>query len=177
VASIRLVPWSREHVPAVAELVLDPDTLRFTLVPDPPPEGFAERWLERYESGRRDGTREAWAIVGDDGELLGLCMAPVIEREARTVELGYVIAPAARGRGVATEALRLMTEWALDEVGAERIELRISVANAGSRKVAERAGYVREGVLRNTYFKQGRRDDTEIWSVVPSDRPRLPSGR
>jgi RimJ/RimL family protein N-acetyltransferase len=135
-AAIRLEPFAAPHVPAVAELVRDPETLRFTLVPDPPPDGFAGRWLERYEAGRADGTREAWAILDDDGSFLGLCMAPVIDREAATVELGYVVAPRARGRGVATEALRLLTDWALHEVGAERIELRISTSNTGSQMVA-----------------------------------------
>jgi ribosomal-protein-alanine N-acetyltransferase len=94
----------------------------------------------------------------------------VIEHEARTVELGYVVAPAARGRGVATETLRLLTAWALDEVGAERVELRISVENVGSQKAARRAGYTLEGVLRSQYFKQGRRDDIQVWSILPGDR-------
>ena len=70
---------------------------------------------------------------------------------------------------MATEALRLLTDWAFDEVGAERITLIIDVANEGSRRVAERCGYVREGAMRSIHLKQGRRVDAELWSRLPSD--------
>lgn len=147
----------------------DPDNLRFTRVPEPVPPGFAQAWLEIYEEERRTGTREAFAIVGDDGAFLGLALAPKIDRETRTAELGYVVAPEARGRGVATEALRRLTAWAFEELEMIRLELLISVDNAASKKVAERCGYLREGVLRSAYFKQGRREDTEIWSRLEMD--------
>ena len=147
----------------------DPDLLRFTRIPEPVPPGFARTWLERYEEARRDGSREAFAIVGDRDEFLGMVMAPRIDREEATAELGYLVAPEARGRGVATEALRLLTTWALEELGMLRLELMISVDNAVSKKVAERCGYTREGVLRSAYVKQGRREDTEIWSRLATD--------
>ena len=164
---IELELFSEAHVPGVEALLDDPDTLRFTRVPEPPPADFARTWVTRYEAARREGTREAFAVV-EDGEFLGLALAPTIDRETQTAELGYVVAPAARGRGVATEALRQLTEWALAQ-GMLRIELLISVDNPASQKVAERCGYVREGVLRNTYVKPGRREDTEIWSHLASD--------
>jgi RimJ/RimL family protein N-acetyltransferase len=165
-----LVPFGEEHLAELEEILADPDLLRFTRVPEPVPPGFARTWLERYEDGRRDGTREAFAIVDDAGGFLGLVVAPQIDRETRTAELGYIVAPAARGRGVATEALRQLTEWAFAEPGMLRLELMISVDNAASKRVAERCGYVREGVLRSLYFKQGRREDTEIWSRLATDR-------
>jgi RimJ/RimL family protein N-acetyltransferase len=162
---IELEPLAARHVPGVQLLVDDPVAIRFTRIPEPPPPGFAEAWLARYEQGRRDGTREAFAIV-DDGAFLGLALAPNIDRETATVELGYIVAEEARGRGVATEALRQLTEWTLRETGARRIELLISVDNVASKKVAERCGYELEGVLRSTYLKQGRREDSEIWSLL-----------
>jgi RimJ/RimL family protein N-acetyltransferase len=164
-----LVPLSEEHLAAVEAMLDDPDNLRFTRIPEPVPSGFARTWLERYEEARGDGSREAFAIVGDGGEFLGLALAPRIDREARTAELGYVVAPAARGRGVATEALRQLTEWAFEELGMLRLELMINVENDGSKKVAERCGYAREGVLRSLHFKQDRWEDTEIWSRLATD--------
>jgi RimJ/RimL family protein N-acetyltransferase len=147
----------------------DPELLRFTRVPEPVPPGFARIWLDRYEEGRMDGSREAFAIVDEDGGFLGLGLAPRIERDARTAELGYVVAPAARGRGVASEALRRLTEWAFGELGMLRLELMISVENAASKRVAERCGYVREGVLRSLHVKQGVHEDTELWSRLATD--------
>ena len=160
----------RSHLEALAALVADPDVRRFTRVPDPPPPGFAETWLGRYQEGRRDGTREGFAIVDHDRSFLGIAVAPRIDREARTAELGYVVVEAARGRGVATEALRLLTGWAFAEAGMLRLELLIGIGNPASKRVAERCGYVREGVLRSLHVKQDVHEDTEIWSRLASDR-------
>ena len=170
-APIRLELLSEAHVPALEEeLLADEDVLRFTRVPEPVPPGFAKTWLAFYEEARRDGTREAFAIVdAEDSRFLGVALAVHINRDEQSAELGYVVAPAARGRGVATEALRLLTEWAFSELNALRIELWIDVVNEPSKRVAERCGYVREGVLRSVYFKQGRRHDFEIWSRLPTD--------
>jgi RimJ/RimL family protein N-acetyltransferase len=168
VSAIRLEPFSDEHVPHLDALVEDEDVLRFTRIPAPAPPGFGARWVDRYTQGRRDGTSEAFAVLDDDGEFLGAVMAPTIDAESRTMELGYVIAPHARGRGVASESLRLLTEWAFEQ-GAERLELLIATDNPASRRVAERCGYRLEGVMRSVYFKQGRRGDTELWSRLPAD--------
>jgi RimJ/RimL family protein N-acetyltransferase len=62
-----------------------------------------------------------------------------------------------------------MTRWAFDELGMRRLTLTIDVGNPASKRVAERCAYRREGVLRSTYFKQGRRSDVELWSRLPSD--------
>ena len=167
--TLRLELLSDAHLAGVAALVADPEVLRFTRVPTPVPPDFAHTWIGRYEEARRDGTREAFAVVDGDGSFLGLAMAPVIDREGRTAELGYVVAPEARGRGVATQALRLLTEWAFAELGALRLELHISVDNEPSKRVAANCGYVREGVLRSVHVKQGVRADTEIWSRLPGD--------
>jgi RimJ/RimL family protein N-acetyltransferase len=67
----------------------------------------------------------------------------------------------------------LLTRWGFDELGLERIELRIDSANAASVRVAERAGYCLEGVLRSKHFKEGLRTDLGIWSRLRSDVPTL----
>jgi RimJ/RimL family protein N-acetyltransferase len=169
-SSVALEPLGAAHAADVELLTTDPDVLRFTRVPDPPPPRFVQTWLTAYEEGRKDGTRDAFAIVGaGDHEFLGIAVAPRIDRVARTAELGYVVAPSARGRGVASEALRLMTGWAFDELGMERLELLISVENEASKRVAARCGYVREGVMRSNYVKGELREDTELWSRLPGD--------
>jgi RimJ/RimL family protein N-acetyltransferase len=63
----------------------------------------------------------------------------------------------------------LLTRWAFDEQRLERLTLVVDVANAASRKVAERCGYVRDGVLRNAYVKPGVRADTIIYSRLRND--------
>jgi RimJ/RimL family protein N-acetyltransferase len=166
---IALAPLDQTHLSAVERMLEDEDVLRFTRVPVPVPEGFAQSWLDAYGDGQPDDTSVGFAVIDDAGAFLGLALAPTIEAKAATAEIGYVVVPAARGRGVATEALRLITDWAFAERGLERLELRISVANEASKRVAMRCGYRREGVLRSAYFKDGLREDTEIWSRLPGD--------
>lgn len=164
---MQLVPLSERHLGDVRELIADPTILGFTRIPEPPAPDFPERWLERYVRGREDGTSEAFAIE-EDGRFLGLALVPTINDEDAEMELGYMVAGWARGRGVATEALRRLTAWAFER-GAERLVLIIDVTNEASRKVAERCGYALEGVMRSIHLKQGRRVDAELWSKLPGD--------
>lgn len=167
---LRLVPLDETHLAGVRALLDDPETLRFTRIPEPVPDGFAQQWLERYEQGRCDGTREAFAAIDGEGAFVGLGLAPEIDREAGELELGYIVARSARGRGVATELLRRLTEWAFADAGALRIRLIIDVDNAASARAAQRCGYVREGVMRSIYVKSSRpRVDAALWSRLPSD--------
>ena len=158
------MPLEPGHEPGVAALVQVEDVRTFTRVPTQPPPGFAAEWLARYEEGWRDGSRAGFAIESHDGEFLGLGMYVRIEEDGRQGEIGYVVGPAARGRGVATRTLRLLTEWGFSQLGMRRIELWIDTTNSGSERVAERAGYVLEGVLRSVWFKEDIRRDFGIWS-------------
>jgi RimJ/RimL family protein N-acetyltransferase len=175
-SSLRLEPLAERHVPFMPSLLADAETLRFTRIPEPVPDGFASRWVERYEKARREGTRDGFAAVDGEGRPLALALVPEIDAVAAEAELGYIVWPDARGRGVATESLRLLTEWAFSERGIERAYLYISVENGASKRVAERCGYVREGVLRSLYVKPGVREDVELWSRLRSDPPVSPSG-
>jgi RimJ/RimL family protein N-acetyltransferase len=170
VPPLRLERFTERHLPAIAALTDDPDVLRFTRFPDPPDDAFPRQWLDRYEAGRQDGTREAFAVVAeDDDRVLGVALAPAIDLVAREAELGYLVAPEARGQGVATQLLRLLTDWALGELALLRVVLLIDAGNAGSLAVAKRAGYVREGVQRNAYVKPGVRSDVVLFSRLPTD--------
>lgn len=167
--TISLEELTERHLGAVEALLGDSESLRFTRVPEPVPPGFARAWLERNEEGRADGSCEAFAVLEDGSAFLGMALAPRIDRATATAELGYFVAPEARGRGVATEALRQLTAWAFEKQGMLRVELLIGVDNTASKKVAARCGYVLEGVLRSAYFKQDLREDTEIWSRLSTD--------
>jgi RimJ/RimL family protein N-acetyltransferase len=157
----------------VAALVADPEVRRFTRIPEPPPDGFSERWIARYVEarGHEDGEREGFVALDDGGRFVGLGLAPDIDRDAGEVELGYIVPASARGRGIATAILDLLTSWAFSELLAERAYLIIDVQNHASRRVAERGGYLYEGVMRSVLLKQDRRIDAELWSRLPSDPP------
>jgi RimJ/RimL family protein N-acetyltransferase len=168
--AVRLVPFSAAHLDAFAPMTHDPDVLRYTRFPDPPEETFPREWLARYEAGRADGTRELFAMVGPapEDELLGVGLAVDIDRAAGAVELGYLVAPGARGRGIGTAGVARLTRWALDE-GLTRLVLRIDAENAASRKVAERCGYAFEGVEHDAELRPGRRGDLTTYAFSSAD--------
>lgn len=167
---IRLARISDVHLPGFSLLLGDPEVVANTRVPVPVPDGFEHQWLQAYKDGQADGTRDGFAVEdAETGDFLGIAGLVAIERDANQGEIGYVVAREARGRGIATRALRLVTDYALGEVGLDRVQLMISVGNTPSFRVAERCGYVREGVLRSLYFKAGQRQDTVIYSRLASD--------
>jgi len=169
--AIALEPLSRRLAPELAwVLAPDADMRRFTLLPTRPDDRFLERWLGRYEEGWSDGSCAGFAARAVPGDAVVAFAGFVrLDLERREGELGYVVDPAARGRGIASRAVSLLTRWGFEELGLERIELRIDPANAASSRVAERAGYRLDGVLRNRYFKEGLRGDEAVWSRVPTD--------
>lgn len=167
---IGLVPLAREHLPSLATLGNDPLVQRFTRVPETFGTREAEWWLGLYERGWGDGSRAGFAIVElPAGAFVGMIAFVTLRLDTGDAEVGYIVTPQARGRGVAVGALSLITRWGLEEVGLARIELRAEIANPASLKVAERCGYIREGTLRQVHLKGGRRGDMALYSRVASD--------
>src|SRR3954468_6218017 len=99
---VRLEPMSDVHLAGIEALVADPEVLRFTRVPTPVPEGFAQRWIDRYAASREAGAQEGFAALGADGTFLGLALVPELDRAGRQAELGYIVAAGQRGRGAGT---------------------------------------------------------------------------
>lgn len=168
--TIRLEPLEEAHLDGLAELGRDPEVQRYTYVPSPWVEGFERTWLGRYDQA--DGSRAGFAVVDEaEGSFLGMAALVTLDLDGRQAEAGYIVSPQARGRGVASRALTLLTDWALGELGLERVELRITDGNEASMRVAEKCGYVREGVLRSVHFKQGERSDVAVYSRLADDPP------
>lgn len=176
---LAIVPLGREHLSALEAVGSDPLVQRFTRVPEPFGPAEAEWWLGHYERGWEDGSRAGFAILDGPGEtFVGMIGFVALRLDDREGEIGYVVAPEARGRGVATRALSLMTAWGFAELGLARIELRAELANPASIRVAERCGYEREGILRNVHLKGQRRGDMAVYAQIAPDAktwpPRLP---
>ncbi|MFL6161784.1 MAG: GNAT family N-acetyltransferase [Jatrophihabitantaceae bacterium] len=175
--NVQLIPFAEQHLAELAPMVDDPDVARFTRFPTPLPADFLASLFARYQAGRAKGTSELFAAIDSaSGRLVGLGLALRIDAEACELELGYLVAPADRGRGVATAMLAQLTDWAFGTGAAIRVSLMIDVENVGSQKAAERCGYLLEGTLRNTYVKRGRRADIQIWSRLASDPIANPAG-
>jgi RimJ/RimL family protein N-acetyltransferase len=86
-----------------------------------------------------------------------------------SAETGYHVVPEARGRGLATAGLRLLARWTFAELEVGRLQLTTHLDNLASQRVAEKAGFTREGVLRAWVDQRGERVDLIMWSLLPGD--------
>jgi RimJ/RimL family protein N-acetyltransferase len=105
----------------------------------------------------------------DDDVLLGGSSLSAINVEQGRAAIGYWLAPSARGRGVATHAVRLIARWALGELQLARLELTCGPDNRASQRVGERCGFTREGVLRSHIPFKGSRRDTVMFSLLAGE--------
>lgn len=167
---VRLRLMTDADVPAVVGAISDPSIPRFTRVPDPYGEDEARHFQRSGEVGLTAGTDLATLITdADSGDVLGAAGIHNLDPESGRCSAGYWVAADARGRGVAARAMRLLSGYAFDELGAKRIELWIEPVNVASLRVAERAGFTREGLLRSFMEIGGERRDMLMYSRLPGD--------
>jgi len=165
-AVVALRPWRDDDVPFLLEACNDPEIARFTELPSPYTREHARAWVP---SARwlLELDREAHLAVADaaTGAPLGACGLVKVDWRGGVGEAGYWTAPAARGRGVATRALRLLGAWALGPVGLRVVRLRIHAENTVSQGVARRAGAI----------EQEERNSTRVRVfALASDPPSVP---
>ncbi|MBB4664670.1 GNAT family N-acetyltransferase [Conexibacter arvalis] len=149
--------WRPADVPQIAAACVDPEIQRWTLVPAGYEERDARDFLARGDAGWTDGTLASLAVVAvdDPATVLGAVgFGRPDWQTGRAGEAGYWVVPAARGRGVASGGLELLTRWAFGALGLRRLELQVIAGNVASERVAVRAGYRRVGVDTAT-TKQG----------------------
>jgi len=133
--------------------------------------GFDSSHALSWIRGETDPGAEPFVVVDTDGALIGTAgLHPFIEKDLR-IELGYWIRTDRTGRGLASRATRLLARYAIEQRGARRVEIVMSVENEGSRRVAENAGAVHEGIARNRILLHGVSHDAHVYSLIPTDLP------
>ena len=167
-----LRPWRDGDLPAIVAACQDPEIKRWTRVPDPYGENDARAFLlQRYDAVFTSAAAP-FAIVSalDDMRLLGsISLMRIAWRHARG-EVGYWLAPEARGQGHATRAVSLICDWGRRQLGLERIDLLADTRNLASQRVAERCGFRREGVLRSYMRGKGGRQDMAAFGLLTGAR-------
>jgi RimJ/RimL family protein N-acetyltransferase len=168
---VTLRRWEEDDVPALVDAIDgDPEISSFLeLIPQPYRTTEARMWVEQAASMWHDQTASPFAVLVDD-EVIGGAGITWIDREQDVGDVGYWLRRDARGRGYTTHAVRLLARWAF-EIGCERLQLRADTENVASVRVAERAGFRREGVMRSARYnpRLGRRMDFAVFSLLPGE--------
>jgi RimJ/RimL family protein N-acetyltransferase len=106
--------------------------------------------------------------IRENGVLVGSIELSVIAHN--TASVGYWCAPQARGRGIMTRALRRVCRYALHDLAVDRIEMTADRDNIASQRVAEKAGFQREGIMRAKFaHPDGHRIDSVMLSLLSGE--------
>jgi RimJ/RimL family protein N-acetyltransferase len=160
-----LRPWTKHDVPTLVVACSEPEIAHWIpSIPRPYTENDARAFIERETKPEM----RSFAI-DIEGALAG-AIGLALNSDGYRGHVGYWVAREARGRGVCTRALGLLSRWALDELCLQRLELITDPDNVASQRVAEKVGYRREGVLRaHLKHPDGRIRDSVMFSLLPGE--------
>jgi [ribosomal protein S5]-alanine N-acetyltransferase len=163
---VRLRPLRPDDAAAyVGAFAEDPDLARNRGLERVPDEAAVLGWIEVGEDFAE------LAIADADDALLGSVILHSVDWRNRRGELGYWLVAGARGRGLATRALRLALRWMFEDLELERAEIATTPENTGSLAVARRLGFAEEGLLRGRDVEDGERVDIVVLGLLRSDWP------
>jgi RimJ/RimL family protein N-acetyltransferase len=130
---------------------------------------FVAAQHERLANGQGWG----FAVTGpDDDEAVGYVGVLWIVKPAGRASIGYWSCPRGRRRGLTTDAVRTVADWVLTQAGVARLEAFIEPWNTGSVRVAEAAGFQREGLMRSFAPIGGVRKDALLYAKIADDLSR-----
>jgi RimJ/RimL family protein N-acetyltransferase len=160
-----LRPWESDDVPVFLSAYQDEEIRRWHTRR---PRNEADVW-EWFEAYREDWKRERgahWAITGEDGAVLGRIATRGWNFDDGLAGMAYWVLPMARGAGVATSAVKALSDWALEKVGFYRLYLDHSTRNQASCRVATKSGYELEGTKRSAAVHDDGRHDMHLHARV-----------
>ncbi|MFI6011257.1 GNAT family N-acetyltransferase [Streptomyces sp. NPDC051243] len=160
-----LRPFTEADAAVMAEIIEDPEVLRFT---DETSEEFPLERLRSWYGTRSDQPDRLDLAVTDrtTGELVGEVVLYEWDSKARSCTFRTLIGPKGRNRGLGTEATRLIVGHGFEQLGLHRIELQAYGHNHRALRVYEKAGFVVEGVRREADLRDGEWVDWVVMAVL-----------
>ena len=138
----------------------------------PPPTTIAgfERFIEWTQRERAAGNYVCFGIVpaGHD-QAIGLFQVRQLNTSFQTAEWGFAMGSDFWGTGLFVESARAVIKFAFDTIGCERLEARSCVQNGRGNGALQKVGALREGILRQSFLRNGEYYDQVLWSIVAAD--------
>ncbi|WMC86457.1 GNAT family N-acetyltransferase [Streptomyces rochei] len=160
-----LRPFTEADAARMGEIIGDPEVRRFT--GSPGHELTPELLRSWYGSRSAQPDRLDLAVTDPaDGEVLGEVVLHAWVPEERSCTFRTLIGARGRGRGIGTEATRLIVGYAFEELGLHRVQLDAYAFNDRALRVYEKVGFVREGVRREVELRDGVWVDEVLMAVL-----------
>lgn len=137
---------------------------------EPPSRDRIERWLEH--NWVEPPEMRSWEFVVADAEsdeFVGTTMIHSCDWKNRRAEIGIGMVSDKRAQGHGSAALRLLLDWAFEDLGIERMEMTTLPENLSVPRLADKFGFTYEGTLRERNFERGRRVDLLIWGLLKDE--------
>ncbi|WP_371660097.1 GNAT family N-acetyltransferase [Streptomyces sp. NBC_00280] len=160
-----LRPFTEADAEVIAEIVEDPEVIRFTFEPDTV---ITMEQLRSWYGSRSAQTDRLDLAVTDraTGELVGEVVLYEWNPAARSCTFRTLLGPSGRGRGLGTEATRLIVAYGFEQLGLHRIELQAYAHNHRALRVYEKVGFVVEGVRREVQLRDGEWADEVLMAIL-----------
>ena len=126
-----------------------------------------ERWVSNYESDSYFHWVIEWKETGD---LVGTINLGNVEESCLMSDTCYMLSPKFWNRGIMTEVLNAVLDYAFNDIGLNRVQAEVFEGNDASSKVLKKCGMVLEGIARQRYYKNEEFIDTALWAIIASDR-------
>ena len=165
-----LRPLRVSDAPDMFDYAKDPDVTRYLLWEPHRHISHTKEYLEYLGKRYHLGLHYEWAVVlKAEDRMIGTCGFVRFDAPHRSGEVGYVLHPRYRGRGLAPEALARVLRFGFSVIGLHRIEARYMVENEASRRVLEKVGMRHEGVHRDAMLVKGQFRDIGICAILDRD--------
>lgn len=175
---VRLRPLEERDLDVLERWWSDPEWQVFQQQTVRPQPSGPSRDLFRRWSANGTGSDVGFSIEAlEDGGLVGHVTLWGATLPSRAATLGVLIGPEHVGRGLGTDAVRLVARYGFRVMGVHRIGLAVAAFNAGGRRAYEKAGFQVEGVRRDAVFLDGRFTDEVLMSLLEQDWQALENAR
>ena len=130
----------------------------------------AKAWLAACQAAWSQDASYPFLIVDPRSqEVIGSVDINQINRDQNFGNIGYWVATAHSGKGIATAAVKLVAQFGFTEVGFARLEIVALTENVASRRVAEKVGAKFECIARSRLVRWGKSHDAAVYSLLPAD--------
>jgi RimJ/RimL family protein N-acetyltransferase len=163
---ITLRPLKEKDIDPIFQACQDPTITAFTRVPYPYERSMAEEFVRESDTAYRNHHSISFAIEVE-GKFVGTIGLHSLSIGDHTSEVGYWMDPDFRAKGICTQALKALSDFAIQVMGFRRLEAYANFDNVASQRVMERAGYQRDALLKNAATNRlGEQFDMALYSMI-----------